>query len=73
MEAQEHWVENNGKYAYTANYTSANVSSYSIGSNGRLSLLEAKAGATIGVVRLQLPDLGLFSMRPRVGARRRAW
>lgn len=40
------WVENNGKYAYTANYTSGNVSSYSIGNNGRLSLLKAMAGFT---------------------------
>jgi 6-phosphogluconolactonase (cycloisomerase 2 family) len=40
------WVENNGKYAYTANYTSHNVSSYSIGSNGRLALLKAEAGFT---------------------------
>jgi 6-phosphogluconolactonase len=35
------WVENNGKYAYTAN-----VSSYSIGSNGTRSLLKAQAGFT---------------------------
>jgi hypothetical protein len=40
------WVENNGKYAYTANYTSGNVSSYSIGSNGGLRLLDPTAGST---------------------------
>src|SRR5262249_9098958 len=39
-------VENNGKYAYTANSTSGNVSSSSIGNNGRLALLKAEAGAT---------------------------
>jgi 6-phosphogluconolactonase len=40
------WLENNGKYAYTANYTSGNVSSYSIGPRGKLTLLNAQAGAT---------------------------
>jgi 6-phosphogluconolactonase (cycloisomerase 2 family) len=40
------WVENNGKYAWTANYTSGNVSSYSIGNNGSLALLQAVAGTT---------------------------
>ena len=40
------WLENNGKYAYTANYTSGNVSSYTIGNRGKLTLLNAKAGST---------------------------
>jgi 6-phosphogluconolactonase (cycloisomerase 2 family) len=40
------WLENNGKYAYTANYTSGNVSSYSIGLRGKLTLLNAQAGLT---------------------------
>lgn len=40
------WVENNGTYAWTANYTSGNVSSYSIGNNGGLALLQAVAGTT---------------------------
>jgi 6-phosphogluconolactonase len=47
------WIENNGKYAYTANYTSGNVSSYSIGSNGKLTLLEANAGTTEAPVPLK--------------------
>lgn len=40
------WIENNGKYAYTANYTSGTISSYRVGSNGSLTLLKAVAGTT---------------------------
>jgi 6-phosphogluconolactonase (cycloisomerase 2 family) len=40
------WLENNGKYAYGANYSSGTVSSFTIGSNGSLKLLEAVAGTT---------------------------
>jgi hypothetical protein len=38
------WIENNGTYAFTANYTSATISSYAIGMNGRLALLNGAAG-----------------------------
>ena len=40
------WLVNNGKYAFGANYTSNTVSSFRIGADGSLSLLEAVAGAT---------------------------
>jgi 6-phosphogluconolactonase (cycloisomerase 2 family) len=40
------WLENNGKYAYGANYSSGTVTSYTIGSNGSLTLLQAVAGST---------------------------
>jgi 6-phosphogluconolactonase len=40
------WVENNGKFAYCANYTSGTVSSYRIGNDGSLTLLAAVAGTT---------------------------
>jgi 6-phosphogluconolactonase len=40
------WLENNGRYAYGANYTSGTISSYSIGNDGSLTLLEAEAGDT---------------------------
>jgi 6-phosphogluconolactonase len=38
------WVENNGRYAYTANYTSGTISSYRIGKDGSLTLLASVAG-----------------------------
>ncbi len=38
------WIENNGKYAWTANYSSGTISSYKIGANGSLTLLQAVAG-----------------------------
>jgi 6-phosphogluconolactonase (cycloisomerase 2 family) len=40
------WLENNGRYAYGANYTSGNISSFGIGSDGSLTLLEEAAGTT---------------------------
>jgi len=38
------WLENNGTYAYSANYGSSTISSYLIGANGNLTLLKAVAG-----------------------------
>jgi 6-phosphogluconolactonase len=40
------WIENNGRFAYTANYTSGTISSFAIGHNGALTLLNAVAGTT---------------------------
>jgi len=40
------WLENNGKYAFTANYSTNNFTSYTIGSDGSLKLLAAVAGTT---------------------------
>ncbi len=40
------WLENNGSYAYGANYTSGTISSFRIGADGSLSLLNAVAGTT---------------------------
>ncbi len=42
------WLENNGRYAYGANYSSNTISSYRIRANGRLDLLAAVAGTTEG-------------------------
>ncbi len=39
-------VSNNGKYAYTTNAGSGSISSYRIGKDGSLTLLEAQAGLT---------------------------
>jgi 6-phosphogluconolactonase len=41
-------ITKNGRYAYTTNTGSANVSSYAIGNDGAISLLQAVAGATGG-------------------------
>lgn len=41
------WIENNGHYAFTANYSSGNVSSFTVGPNGSLTLLSAVAGTTV--------------------------
>ena len=38
------WLENNARYAFGANYTSASISSFRIGPNGSLTLLNARAG-----------------------------
>jgi hypothetical protein len=38
------WIENDGRYAYTANYTSGTVSSFRIDDNGGLRLLDREAG-----------------------------
>lgn len=40
------WVVNNGRYAFGANYTSGTVSSFRVGSDGQLTLLEQVAGTT---------------------------
>jgi hypothetical protein len=40
------WFENNGKYGYSANYTSGTVSSFRIGGGGGVRLLDRKAGIT---------------------------
>ena len=40
------WLENDGRFAYGANYGSGTISSYRIGSNGSLTLLRAGAGTT---------------------------
>jgi 6-phosphogluconolactonase (cycloisomerase 2 family) len=42
-------VTKNGRYAYDTNTGSANVSSYTIGPDGSLALLQATAGSTGGV------------------------
>ena len=38
------WLVNNGTYAYSANYGTGNVSSFTIGDDGGLELLESVAG-----------------------------
>jgi hypothetical protein len=40
------WFENDGRYGYSANYTSGTVSSFGIGADGALRLLDRKAGTT---------------------------
>lgn len=40
------WVVNNGSYAFGANYTSGTISSFTVGKNGTLELLDNKAGLT---------------------------
>jgi len=40
------WLENNGLYAYGANYSSGTISSYTISGDGHLTLLAAVAGTT---------------------------
>lgn len=40
------WLENNGKYAYGANYGSGTISSFRIGQGGQLRLLDSQAGLT---------------------------
>jgi 6-phosphogluconolactonase len=40
------WIENNGRYAWSANYTSGTISSYRIGHTGSLRLLQGIAGIT---------------------------
>ena len=40
------WLVNNGRYAFSANYTSGTVSSYEIGKDGGLTLMEGAAGET---------------------------
>lgn len=40
------WLENNGRYAYGANYSSGTISSYRIDEDGSLTLLDPRAGVT---------------------------
>ena len=40
------WLVNNGRYAYGANYTSGTISSFKVGRDGSLSLLDSVAGKT---------------------------
>jgi 6-phosphogluconolactonase (cycloisomerase 2 family) len=40
------WLENNGRYAYGANYTTGVISSFNIDQGGGLTLLEGAAGLT---------------------------
>jgi 6-phosphogluconolactonase (cycloisomerase 2 family) len=40
------WFENNGKYGYSANYTSGTISSFRIDNRGGVRLLDRKAGIT---------------------------
>lgn len=47
------WLVNNGAYAFGTNYTSGTVSSFTIGPDGSLTLLEAAAGQTDDVKRTQ--------------------
>jgi 6-phosphogluconolactonase len=41
------WLENNGVYAFGANYTSGTISSYRINADGSLTLISATAGTTV--------------------------
>jgi hypothetical protein len=49
------WLENNGTYAFTANYTSASISSFAIGMNGSLTLLNEAAGVPDPTSNVQGP------------------
>jgi 6-phosphogluconolactonase (cycloisomerase 2 family) len=40
------WLENNGRFAYGANYSSGTISSFMISEDGHLALLAAAAGTT---------------------------
>jgi 6-phosphogluconolactonase len=40
------WLVNNGRYAYGSNYTSGTISSFRVGRDGSLTLLESVAGTT---------------------------
>jgi 6-phosphogluconolactonase len=40
------WLVTNGPYAYGANYTSGTISSFHVGADGSLTLLEPAAGVT---------------------------
>jgi 6-phosphogluconolactonase (cycloisomerase 2 family) len=42
-------LENNGRYAFASNYTSGDLSSYTIGPGGSLTLLQSVAGSTANV------------------------
>ena len=41
------WLENNGSFAFGANYSSGTIASFTIGANGSLTLLQAVAGNTV--------------------------
>jgi 6-phosphogluconolactonase (cycloisomerase 2 family) len=40
------WLVNNGRYAFGANYSSGTISSWRVGRDGKLTLLESVAGTT---------------------------
>jgi 6-phosphogluconolactonase len=46
MQLDSCWLENNGQYAWTANYTSGTISSFRISRDGGLTLLDPRAGVT---------------------------
>ena len=41
------WLENNGKFAFGANYTSGTISSFRIGDDGSLTVVNGSAGTTL--------------------------
>jgi len=47
------WLENNGVFAYGANYSSGTISSYIISGDGHLGLLAAVAGNTVHPANVQ--------------------
>jgi 6-phosphogluconolactonase len=40
------WIENNGTFAFTANYTSGTISSFRVGDDGSLTVVDVQAGLT---------------------------
>lgn len=40
------WLENNGRFAYGSNYTTGTITSYTVGNDGSLTLLNPVAGTT---------------------------
>lgn len=40
------WLENNGRFAYGSNYTTGTITSYTVGNDGSLTLLNPTAGLT---------------------------
>lgn len=72
------WLENNGRFAFGSNYASGTISSYRIGNNGGLSLLNPVAATTLPTPNVQgsTPlDLGvsrdgrfLYNVLPGSGA-----
>lgn len=47
------WLVNNGRFAYGSNYGSGTISSWTVGADGSLTLLEAVAGTTEAVDNTQ--------------------
>ncbi|MBC7785721.1 MAG: beta-propeller fold lactonase family protein [Burkholderiales bacterium] len=71
------WIENNGKYAFSANYTSNTISSYRVGADGKLTLINKKAavitvpdriqGATPIDIRISADGKFLYNVLPGAG------